>query len=72
MENKIYPDEEVFAQMKEKSRKAYQKSWREFKELAPEFNFEEGPPGEDSIINYFRHLRLEKKVASSSMWVHYH
>jgi integrase len=57
--------------MKEKSRKAYQKSWREFRELAPEFNFEEGPPGEDSIINYFRHLRVEKKVASSSMWVHY-
>lgn len=33
---KIYTDEEVFDQIKDKSRKAYIKSWQEFK------NFNEG------------------------------
>jgi hypothetical protein len=37
-------------------------------ELNPENNFEEGPPGEEAIVNFFRYLRFEKKVASSSLW----
>jgi hypothetical protein len=46
MEKKIFSDEEVFEQIKPRSRKAYEKCWKEFKELNPEINFEEGPPGE--------------------------
>ncbi len=47
---KIFSDEEVFEQIKPKSRKAFEKCWKElkeFKELNPEINFEEGPPGEE-------------------------
>jgi hypothetical protein len=46
MEKKIFSDEEVFEQIKPKSRKAYEKCWKElkeFKELNPEINFEEAP-----------------------------
>jgi hypothetical protein len=68
---KIFSDEEVFEQIKPKSRKAYEKCWKEFKKLNPEINFEEGPPGEEAIVNFFRHLRLEKNVASFSIWTLY-
>jgi integrase len=71
MEKKIFSDEEVFEQIKPKSRKAYVKCWKEFKELNPEINFEEGPPGEEAIVNFFKHLRTKKKVASSSIWTLY-
>jgi hypothetical protein len=47
------------------------KCWKEFKELNPEINFEEGPPGEEAIVNFFKHLRTKKKVASSSVWTLY-
>ncbi len=50
---------------------AYEKFWQEFKELNLEINFEEGPPGEEAIVNFFRHLRTEKKVALSSIWTLY-
>ena len=71
MEKKIYSDEEVFEQIKPVSRKAYVKAWKGFKDLAPDFNFEEGPPGEEIIVSYFRYLRFEKKVASTSLWTFY-
>ena len=71
MEKKIYSDKKVFDLMKEKTREAYQKSWQQFKDLNPECKFEEGPPGEDVILNFFKHLRGVKKVASSSMWTLY-
>ncbi len=32
------------------SRKAYKKCWKEFKEINPEINFEEGRPGEEAIV----------------------
>ena len=44
MEKKIFSDEEVFEQIKPASRKAYKKCWKEFKEINPEINFEEGRP----------------------------
>jgi hypothetical protein len=40
---KIFSDEEVFEQIKLASRKAYKKCWKEFKEINPMINFEEGP-----------------------------
>jgi hypothetical protein len=47
---KIFSDE-VFEQIKPASRKAYKKCWKEFKEINPIINFEEG---------------LERKPSSSS------
>jgi hypothetical protein len=61
MEKKIFSDEEVFEQIKPASRKAYEKCWKEFKEINPEINFEEGRPGEEAIVIFFKHLRFEKK-----------
>jgi hypothetical protein len=67
MEKKIFSDEEVFEQIKPASRKAYKKCWKEFKEINPE----EGRPGEEATVIFFKHLRFEKKVASSSIWTLY-
>jgi hypothetical protein len=50
MEKKIFSDEEVFEQIKPASRKAYKKCWKEFKEINPEINFEEGPPWSGSHL----------------------
>ena len=69
--DRIYTDDEVFVRIKEKSRKVYIKSWQDFRDFNPNFSFEENPPGEDVIMDYFRHLRLVKKFASSSMWTYY-
>ena len=72
MEKRIHSDEEAFSKIKEgKTRSDYQRSWKNFKSLSPEWNAEEGPPGEDVLINFFKHLREVKKVASSSLWTHY-
>jgi hypothetical protein len=55
MEKKIFPDEEVFEQIKPTSRKDYKKCLKEFKELNSEINFEEGP--------------LERKPSSTSLGI---
>ena len=68
---RIYSDQEVFEQIKDKSRKAYIRAWKEFKLFNTSINYEESPPGEDAMIAYFKHLRLEKKSATSSMWTTY-
>ena len=62
---KIYMDKEVFAQIKDKSRKAYIKSWHEFK------NFNTGHDFVEAIIAYFNNRRLEKRMATSSIWTYY-
>ena len=69
---KIYADDEVFAQIKDKSRMAYVKSWKDFKNFNIDFEFEDGHPEEEAIIVFFKHLRLEKKMATSSIWTHYY
>ena len=69
---KINADDEVFAQIKDKSRKAYVKSWKDFKNFNIDIEFEDGHPEEEAIIVYFQHLRLEKKMAMSSIWTHYY
>ncbi len=61
MKKKIFSEKEVLEQIKPASRKAYKKCWEEFKEINPEINFEEGPPGEEAIVIFFKHLRFEKK-----------
>ena len=47
---KIYADDEVFAQIKDKSRMAYVKSWQDFENLNIDFEFEDGHPEEEAII----------------------
>ena len=71
MASRIRSDEEIFAEIKEKSRKAYQKCWKDFKDRNPEVNFEEAPPGEEILINFFKYLRTEKETATSSLWTLY-
>ena len=67
----IFTDESVFSQIKEKGRNAYIKSWEDFKNYLTGHNFEECHPGEEDIISFFNHLRLEKKMATSSIWMIY-
>jgi len=67
----IISDEEVFSQIKEKSRKAYVKAWQDFKACYDEFQFEAGPPGEDILIEYFKHLREVKMAATTTLWTLY-
>ena len=68
---KIFSDQEVFAQIKDKSRQAYEKSWKAFKTYISTCNFEMEHPGKEDLISYFNHLRKEKKMATSSIWTHY-
>jgi len=63
---KIYADDEVLAQIKDKNRMAYVKSWKDFKNFNIDFEFEEGHPEEEAIIVYFKHLKLEKKMATTT------
>jgi len=63
---KIYADDEVLAQIKDKSRMAYVKSWKDFKNFNIDFEFDEGHPEEEAIIVYFKHLKLEKKMATTT------
>ena len=68
---KIYADDEVFAQIKDKSRKAFVKSWKDFKNFNINFEFEDGHPEQEAIISSFKDLRLEKKMTTSLIWTHY-
>ncbi len=36
-----------------------------------DFDLEAGQPGEEILTNYFKFLRLEKKMSSSSLWTVY-
>ena len=48
---KIYADDEVFVQIKEKSRKAYVKSWTDFINFNIDFEFEDGHPEEEATVH---------------------
>jgi hypothetical protein len=67
----ILSDKEVFGKFNEDSRKAYKRAWLQFLEVSGDFDFEAGPPGEDLLSKYFKFLRLEKKVASYTLWTVY-
>ncbi len=45
---------------------AYVKSWKDFKNFNIDFEFDEGHPEEEAIIVYFKHLKLEKKMATTT------
>jgi len=67
----IVPDEEVFSQFTDDSRKQYRRMWAQLKDYLSAFDFESGPPGEEDFNNFFKFLRMEKKFASSSLWTWY-
>ena len=68
----IVPDEQVFAQIKEESRKQYRRIWSLFHEfISSDVDLESGPPGEECLSKFFKHLREEKNYASTSMWTFY-
>ena len=68
----IYSDAIAVEGVKMPSRKKYLKVWCEFKERAVNSGeFEERMPTEDEFADYFRSLRLEKKLSSSTMWTTY-
>ncbi len=68
----IVSNEEIFKQFtNEVSRKQYKRTWLQFAEFCGDFDLEAGQPGEELLSKYFKFLRLEKKVASSSLWTVY-
>jgi len=68
----IVSNEEIFMQFtNEVSRRQYKRTWMQFVEFCEDFDLEAGPPGEKLLSKYFKFLRLEKKVASSSLWTVY-
>ena len=70
--SKVFKDEEVFLQIKEKSRPAYIKAWTDFKDFLGEgSDLESALPTEQKIINFFSHLRTNKHMGSSSIWTNY-
>jgi hypothetical protein len=67
----VASDEDVFAQFKQQSRKQYVRMWSQFRDFIPDFDFASGPPGEEAFTNFFKFLRLEKNLASTSLWTYY-
>ena len=68
----IVSDHDVFQQFTNaKSHKQYQRTWSQFVDFCGDFDFDAGQPGEELLSNYFKFLRLERKMASSSLWTVY-
>jgi hypothetical protein len=66
---RIVSNEEIFAQFtNEVSRRQYKRTWLQFVEFCGDYDLEAGPPGKESLSKYFKFLRFEKKMASSSLW----
>jgi len=67
----IASNDEVFLQFKEESKKQYKRIWSQFRGFAADFDLEAAAPGEEILANFFKWLREEKKMASSTMWTYY-
>ncbi len=61
----------MFAQLKEESKKQYVRTWSQFRDFNLDFDFESDPPGEESFTKFVKFLRLEKNLASTSLWTYY-
>ena len=70
---KIFSLDDALLTVKEGSRAKYKKVWLEFVNFveACPGDFAERSPSEEELISYFKHLRENKKIASSSMWTYY-
>ena len=68
----IHDDNTAVEGIKEKSRPAYIKAWAKFRLFQENsVEFETRIPTEQEFLTYFRHLRTEKGMASSTMWTTY-
>ena len=58
--------------IKEPSRSRYKKTWQEFQAFSSDSSeYTNRMPSEEELTSFFKHLREEKKMASSSMWTYY-
>ncbi len=57
--------------IKDASRKQYIKIRQAFKNFTVGHNFEDSQPEEEDFIVFFKYMRLEKKMATSTLWTHY-
>ena len=69
----IFSLDDALLTVKEGSRAKYKNVWLEFVNLveASPGDFVGRNPSEGELISYFKHLRENKKMASSSMWTYY-
>ena len=69
----IFSLEEALLNVKDGSRGKYRKCWNDFTCFFPlkKDEFSLGMPCEEDFTSYFKHLREEKKMASSSLWTYY-
>ena len=66
----ILPDADALIQIKEGSRKLYIKAFNQFREYIGN-DLEARPPTEQELLSYVKFMRLEKGLASSSLWTTY-
>ena len=70
--SRVMSDDFVLDGVKEGVRARYKQTWTNFKAFSSTANtFEDDIAEEEAFINYFRHLRTEKKAASSTLWTTY-
>ena len=69
----IYNDQTAVEGIKENSRDKYIKAWISFKLFSDmdAGDFEMRMPSEEEFLAYFRHLRNDRKLASTTMWTTY-
>jgi len=66
----ILPDSEALIQIKYASRKNYLRAFGQLRKFVGE-DFSTRAPPEEELLQYFKHLREDKKMASSSLWTTY-
>ena len=66
----VLSDTDALMQIKEGSRKLYTKAFNQLREFVDN-DLETRPPSEEELLNYFKFLRFDKKLASSSLWTTY-
>ena len=70
--SRVMSDDFVLEGIKEGLRARYKQTWTNFKAFSSTANtFEDDIAEEEVFITYFRHLRTEKKAASSTLWTTY-
>ena len=70
--SRVMSDDFVLDGVKEGVRARYKQTWTNFKAFSSTANtFEDDIAEEEAFINYFQHLRTEKKAASSTLWTTY-
>ena len=68
----ILSDECAVETISEASRGRYKKAWEEFKGFSTNSSdYETRMPSENEFLDYFKHLRSDKKSSSSTMWTVY-